>query len=177
MKFTTVLLVSFTQSINYQDRGNDWTDGECANGFLQSPINIDKSTLKKTPKISFKLVDYHDITNATVTTPHDRSMIKIEYPNKLQSDLKVINEWSQTQTYHLDHILWHVPAEHTIDNHQYAAELQLFHSQYATNKIVAMSYLFDTDLELVGVSSKKEAKTCFVAAFEASETFQAIEKS
>lgn len=53
----------------------------------------------------------------------------------------------------------------------------MFHSQYATNKIVAMSYLFDTDLELVGVSSKKEAKTCFVAAFEASETLQAIEKS
>lgn len=34
MKFTTVLLVSLAQSINYLDRGNDWTDGECANGFL-----------------------------------------------------------------------------------------------------------------------------------------------
>lgn len=33
--------------------------------------------------------------------------------------------------------------------------------------MVAISFLFDTDLELEALNSGKEAKTCFVAAFEA----------
>lgn len=79
----------------------------------------------------------------------DNTMIRVDYPNDKPSDLEVTNELGQTQVYHLSRIEWHVPSEHTIDDHQFDAEMQLYHTQYATNKEVAMSFLFDKELELI----------------------------
>lgn len=45
---------------------------------------------------------------------------------------------------------WKYKSEHTIDNRQYAAELQLYHKQYATNKQTVLSVLFDDELTLNG---------------------------
>ena len=61
-------------------------------------------------------------------------MIKIDYPNSLDNDIRVYNQFNEMQTYHLSHMLWKVPSEHTIDNRQLSAELQIYHVQYATNR-------------------------------------------
>ena len=78
---------------------------------------------------------------------------------------------------------WKVPSEHTVDNKQYAAELQIFHGQPANKNMVVLSYLFDTDIQ--AIQSAREAKnaaakekdpkaklipvktkTCFVESFK-----------
>lgn len=43
-------------------------------------------------------------------------MIRIDYPNSLDNDIRVYNQFNEMQTYHLSHMLWKVPSEHTIDN-------------------------------------------------------------
>ena len=50
-------------------------------------------------------------------------MIRTDYPNELDNDITVFNERSEDQTYHLSHMLWKVPSEHTIDDRQLSAEL------------------------------------------------------
>ena len=63
---------------------------------------------------------------------------------------------------------WHVPAEHTIFETQHTAELQLYHTQEATNKIVALSFLFDQEESIVG-ENEPQPKTCFVESFRAAD--------
>lgn len=61
-------------------------------------------------------------------------------------------------------MIWKVPSEHTINNRQVSAELQIYHVQYATNRQVALSILFDKELALKG--DAKSLKTCFFEAFD-----------
>ena len=61
-------------------------------------------------------------------------------------------------------MVWKVPSEHTINDRQLSAELQIYHIQYATNRIVALSILFDKELALKG--DAKKLKTCFFEAFD-----------
>jgi hypothetical protein len=49
-------------------------------------------------------------------------------------------------------------------NTQYSAELQIFHVQYATDNMVALSFLFDVD-ESMGVDERR-LKTCFIDSFD-----------
>ena len=58
---------------------------------------------------------------------------------------------------------WKVPAEHTVNNKQMAAELQIFHIQYATNRQVAFSILFE---EPVAQADAQKLKTCFFKSFD-----------
>lgn len=78
------------------------------------------------------------------------------------------NERGEDMIYHLSHMLWKVPSEHTIANRQYAAELQVYHVQFATNRKVALSLLFDTELTILQEDPRR-LKTCFVDAFDFSE--------
>ena len=78
--------------------------------------------------------------------------------------MRVYNERREDQLYHLSHMIWHTPAEHTIENRQLAAELQIYHIQYATNRQVAISILFDKELALA--TDEKKLKTCFYEAFD-----------
>lgn len=72
-------------------------------------------------------MNYQDITSATVETPSDGSQILINYPNfrnekdaegnkvaQKDSDIEVTDENGFKQTYHLEWLEWHVPAEHTL---------------------------------------------------------------
>jgi len=65
---------------------------------------------------------------------------------------------------------WKVPAEHTVDNAILAAELQIFHVQYATNRQVALSILFDESLSW----KESKLKTCFFESFDFSSASQSI---
>jgi len=127
------------------------------------------------------MINYQDIKTATVDTLSEGSRIQINYPSftakkdsegnlipQKDSDIEVTDENGFKQIYHLEWLEWHVPAEHTLFNQQYAAELQLYHTQLATNKVVALSFLFDQELEHIQEGEKKP-KTCFVESFRISE--------
>ena len=76
-------------------------------------------------------------------------------------------------------MLWKVPAEHRVNTTQFAAELQVYHIQFATNRKVAISLLFDTK-DFYEMEEKRKLdknknnilldprrlKTCFVDAFD-----------
>jgi carbonic anhydrase len=66
--------------------------------------------------------------------------------NTTDSTFTVHNEKGDVEEYHKDYMMWHVPSEHTLNNRQYAAELQVYFVQYATNRKVALSFFFDKDL-------------------------------
>ena len=58
---------------------------------------------------------------------------------------------------------WKTPSEHTVNNRQFSAELQIFHTQPDNDRSVALSILFDDELaDVLG----KRAKTCFVNSFD-----------
>lgn len=81
----------------------------------------------------------------------------------LDSDLYMTNDDGELQVYHFDYLQWKWPSEHTIDNKQYAAELQIYHTQRVTTNKVALSFLFSTDM---ANDKGDRAKKCFVDSFD-----------
>ena len=77
----------------------------------------------------------------------------------------MIDQSGNEQFYHKSHMLWKAPSDHTVNNRQYAAELQVTYVQYATNREVILSFLFDTELEMKEADARR-LKTCFVDSFE-----------
>ena len=87
------------------------------------------------------------------------------------SDLYFVNEHGEKQLYHFEYLQWKWPAEHTIENTHYEAELQIYHTQRATNNEVALSILFSTAL---AANKSDRAKTCFVDSFDFLQVKQAV---
>jgi len=158
--------------IDYRTHGKEWPSKHCIAGGLQSPINIEMDQATPSNKLHFEIIEYHDIRNASLTVQHNRTLIQIDNPNETPGDLNVTNELGESQIYHLEKMLWKIPSEHTLENRQMAAELQIFHQQYATNKKVTLSFLFDTEL-VAQESDPRRLKTCFVDSFEFS-SFKAL---
>ena len=154
-----------TSRLSYADHGASW-GSLCAAGLHQSPINIDTSYAQQNSAIYFQLVNYQAILNATVSTPLNGTQIQINNPNQLTSDIELVDEIGRTLTYHLQSMSWRIPSEHTLNNRQLAAELQITHVQAATNKQLIMSVLFDIELEQKFIKLGKSAKTCFVDSFD-----------
>jgi len=99
--------------------------------------------------IFFTTTNYTEITNGTINVDEDGSRIIIMNPNEIESQLNFTNRHDTWQLYNLKGMQWKVPSEHTVDNKQYAAELQIYHGQPSNNKMVVLSYLFDTDMNAV----------------------------
>ena len=93
------------------------------------------------------------------------SIIFVDYKAINISSFIVHNERGDTEEFHKDHMLWKIPSEHTLDNRQFAAELQVYFMQSATNRRVALSFFFDTELENA-VTDARRLKTCFIDSFE-----------
>jgi len=134
----------------------------------QSPIDLSLNQATPSDKIKFDLIYDHLFSNATVTIDGEGSIIRVNYPNELENDIRVYNEIGEPQLHHLSHFSWKVPSEHTVENRQLAAELQIFHIQYATSRQVAYSILFD--MELAQLQQSKKLKTCFFDSFEFAST-------
>ena len=91
--FLSALVASAVTAIDYSSHGASWSsDYYCLHGDRQSPINIDKASAVKSDAVSFKLVNYHDITNATMSLTHDSTVMHINNPNIQKSLLDVRNE-------------------------------------------------------------------------------------
>lgn len=90
-------------------------------------------------------------------------MITVHNPHEVDSDILVYNERGEMQEFHFSYMQWKVPSEHNVNNRAYAAELQIFHTQRATDRSVALVILFDQELHEIQGS---RAKTCFVDSFD-----------
>lgn len=66
------------------------------------------------------------------------------------SSIDVWNERGEHYLFYFDYMQWKTKSEHTLDNRQYSAELQIYHKQYATNKQLVISILFDEEIFLSG---------------------------
>jgi carbonic anhydrase len=75
------------------------------------------------------------------------------------------NQFGEKFDYFLESFQWKVGSEHTIDNRQYSAELQIIYKQFATQRKVVMSILFDEEIFLKSAIPKK-LKTCFIESFK-----------
>jgi len=104
-----------TTRLSYLDHGISW-GSLCSAGLSQSPINVDLSSAKNNSAIYFQMMNYQDILNATLSTPLNGTQVQINYPNKVTSDIKLVDEIGRTVTYHLSNMNWRVPSEHTINN-------------------------------------------------------------
>jgi carbonic anhydrase len=73
-------LLSFAVAYDYHNRGDDWQDYYCKMGEYQSPIVIDRQNTVGSHQVSFKMSNYQDITNATLTVTNNG--IRVDYPNE-----------------------------------------------------------------------------------------------
>ena len=103
--------------IDYSQHGANWA-GTCTNSNSkeQSPLNLSWEEATGHDDIRYEILYQHKLQNATVSIEGEGSMIRIDYPNSLDNDIRVYNQFNEMQTYHLSHMLWKVPSEHTIDN-------------------------------------------------------------
>ena len=99
--FFATINSTLAAEIDYSQHGVNWTsDKECMLD-RQSPVDISPGRVLASPAVSFRLVNYQDITTATVEATDDGSRLVINYPTKdgskppkdmPESDLSVTNE-------------------------------------------------------------------------------------
>lgn len=73
-------------------------------------------TAELNTNIKFDMLYDHKLGNSTVTVDGEGSVIRIDYPNRQDNDIIVYNELQQAQLFHLSHMYWKVPSEHSINN-------------------------------------------------------------
>lgn len=134
-------------------------------GATQSPVNIDSKGVKESNRVKFSF-DYQSYENLTLTMSELAGQLSVnlsEYSR--QNKLNLWNEQGEHFEYFLESYQWKVGSEHTLDNRQYSAEFQIIHKQFATQRKVIMSILFDEELYLRAANQNK-LKTCFVDSFK-----------
>jgi carbonic anhydrase len=158
------LLTTVVTAVDYSENGINWTDDTCITGKKQSPINIETHAAVQNSKVKFT-IDYMAIDTATLQLADQRNKLFVDYSNFSKSyALDFWNERGERFKYYLDYVQWKVGSEHTIDNRQFSAELQIIHKQFATNRKVVISILFDEEI-FIKASPKEKQKTCFVESF------------
>ena len=113
--------------IDYSEHGDNWGPRCTEYSEEQSPLNLSWDDAEENEYIHFDMLYTHSLSNATVAIEGDGTTIKVNYPNLEDNDIRVWNELKEDQTYHLSHMIWKVPSEHTIDNRPLSAELQIYH--------------------------------------------------
>ena len=78
--------------IDYSQHGTNW-EARCTSYFEeQSPINLSWESAKPNDLISFEMLYHHKLSNATVVVDAEGSVIRVDYPNVQDNDLRVFNE-------------------------------------------------------------------------------------
>lgn len=114
------ILISHSFGYNYLNGGEDWTEGDCANGTEQTPINFNTRTTVSS-NVNVGIVFSTNITSET---------------QKLEDTYKVNGNWSTLSLtingtlYKFDCIQFHfhVPSEHTINGDYYDGEIHFVHT-------------------------------------------------
>ncbi|MFX6532758.1 carbonic anhydrase family protein, partial [Acinetobacter baumannii] len=90
----------------------------CANGKLQSPINIMTGQVVLNKRLQPLIRSYNA---ANVTLVDNKFNVGVRYPEN--SGGMTVNG----KMYNLKQMHWHAPSEHRVNGKQYAAELHLVH--------------------------------------------------
>lgn len=134
----------------YSSRGNDW-ECICAEGREQSPINIETAKVIKSP--AAPVLDFQEVEAISPISSIDgqlmqRQRLKIQYD---KGAMRIFNPYFgkivtlDGTVYHVEEILFHTPAEHTIDGVRHSMEVQAIGygvSKGDIGKQVVLSFLF-----------------------------------
>jgi len=137
---------------NYQNNGDDWQCG-CSEGKQQSPIDLpDISRAIESPvtpvfmynTLGADLIDENEISiEGTIKKDNIKFSYKDNALRIIHSKLGKI-ETSDGVVYNADEIVFHTPAEHTIESRKFDMEVQIIHSGIkAIGKHVSLSFLIE----------------------------------
>jgi len=136
---------------NYLERGNDWECG-CAEGAAQSPIDLPSKSNAKPTKVK-PLFIYESVLPISKQNSVDGLLVENE-PMKIyhkNGALRIFHNYlgkvvaADGGVFHGEEIVFHTPAEHTIDGKKYDLEVQVIHygkSKGDIAKQVVLSFLF-----------------------------------
>ncbi|KAL5546403.1 hypothetical protein UlMin_006090 [Ulmus minor] len=105
----------------------------CKNGTKQSPINIDKRSLKVYPKLGELKRDYKPASATLENRGYEISVIWKKDAGKI-----TING----SDYRLLQCHWHTPSEHKINGESFDLELHMVHQNNTTRQIAVVGILY-----------------------------------
>lgn len=114
-----VILICNAMEYNYFDHGEDWTEGHCANGTEQSPININIRTVVPTT------VNVSLIFNTNVTSETENLGVTYKAYGNWSTLLLTMNE--TLFTFDSIQFHFHAPSEHTINGDYFDGEIHFVH--------------------------------------------------
>jgi carbonic anhydrase len=136
---------------NYQKNGADW-ECTCSEGIYQSPINLPNP--KKNMITKSKPLFLYDIIEPISKVNSIDGLMKENEPIKIYNKdglLKIMHNnfgkivLSDGGVYHGEEVVFHTPAEHTINGQKFDMEVQIIHygvSKGDIAKQVILSFLF-----------------------------------
>lgn len=137
---------------NYQKMGEDW-ECDCAEGKEQSPINLPSKELAidspVKPLFQYDKILMHSPVNTIEGYLAKTGAIKLEYADNALRLLyhrmgKVVT--LDGAVYYAQEMIFHTPAEHTINGRNFEMELQVIHHGQTKGDIakqVSLSFLFE----------------------------------
>ncbi len=137
---------------NYITHGNEWECG-CKEGSEQSPIDLPQ-TENATPSPVAPLFNYEKVSAVSTETTLDGQIannqnVQLQY---YANALRIFHPYFgkvvtlDGTVYNAEEIVFHTPAEHTIDGKRYDMEMQVIHygqSKGDIAKQVVLSFLFE----------------------------------
>jgi carbonic anhydrase len=136
---------------NYQKNGSDW-ECTCSEGLNQSPINLPNPNKKMITKI--KPMFLYDIIQPIAKENSVDGILKENEPIKIFNKDNLLRIFHNNLgkivladggVYHGEEIIFHTPAEHTINGKRFDMEVQIIHygkSKGDIAKQVTLSFLF-----------------------------------
>ncbi|KAL5546404.1 hypothetical protein UlMin_006091 [Ulmus minor] len=106
----------------------------CRNGTKQSPINIDKRSLKVYPKLGELKRDYKP---ASATLENPGYYIAVNWDNENAGKITIGGS-----NYRLRQCHWHTPSEHKINGESFDLELHMVHINNTTGQIAVVGILY-----------------------------------
>ncbi len=150
--------------VDWSQNGRNWNDTQCLTNPWQSPINLEPASMIPTNQLKYVL-NYRSYDNLTIFFSPTTGYYGVNMSAFMRDNtLTFWNPLGERFDYFLEGYTWKVPSEHTVDNRVFSAELQISHRQFATQRKVIISVLFDEEIYLKA-SAKNKLKTCFVESF------------
>ncbi len=136
---------------NYSASGADW-ECDCTEGLEQSPINIQTKTVVESPVVpvfTYTEVEVKKVETTSSGQTKRHKYVRMKNKHKLlyiKADSFGSVVTLDGTSYNADKIIFHTPAEHTIDGKKYPMEMEIIHtgiSEGAITKHVILSFLFE----------------------------------
>ncbi|CDW72625.1 UNKNOWN [Stylonychia lemnae] len=144
-----ICIVNQVKSItNYKEGGENWTEGWCAVGKKQSPIDIPTSLGSFTVN-SVRLVENQKLelilTDSVMSQVVVEDLITTYEVPFTDGFLALWDENDYLDTYKLVQFHVHAPSEHTFDGRHYDLEIHFVHKHQTRDRLAVLSVPFDVE--------------------------------